>query len=81
MTKGRIFLCTCSISKQYHSVFGSVKIGFHYDKKHSFRTDKDGGYEHVPSSNLFCGLYQYISNRKNKMTAKQRNVILLLCLQ
>ena len=58
MTKGRISLCTCSISK-YRSVFGHAKTGFN-----SFRAEKDGGYEHVPPSNLFSCLYHYILTEK-----------------
>ena len=45
------------------SVFGGAKTGFHCNK-YSFRAEKDKGYEHVPSSNIFCGLYQYILNRE-----------------
>ena len=63
MAKGRIFLCVCLISKQYRSVFGRSKTGFHCNKD-SFCAEQDGDFEHVPSSNQFCGLYQYIVNRE-----------------
>ena len=36
----------------FESVFGRAKTGFDC-KKHSFRAEKDGGYEYVPPSNLF----------------------------
>ena len=56
MTKDKIFLCACSIG--YLAVRKLGSIG------HFLRMDKDGGYEHVPSSNLFRGLYQHTFNRK-----------------
>ena len=67
-------MCACSISKKCRNVFGRVKTGFHCYKQ-SFRAEEDGAYECVPSSNLFCDLYQYILNREIN-AAKRCNVVI-----
>ena len=53
---------SCGLFRYQSSIVAYLavrKLGSLHNKQHSFRAEKDGGYEHVPSCNLFCGLYQY----------------------